>query len=899
MATTTGTTDLNVVVNAYGQSAGGVWPHFRLLIDGKDAGQATVSATNPSAYSFTTQVAAGQPHRVQVHYDNDASVNGQDRNLYVKSVNVNGHSLLPTQASYDRNALDGQDVVAGQEGMWWGGALTFDTPASYYAAATPVATTPAPTTGIDTITVNAKGIAGAHFNLLVDGKKVGEGTTGTTAKDFTFKTDLAAGTAHKVQVQYDNDGYYNGQDRSLSVNKITINGNAVLPTDGIVTYDKGALDGRDVVKGQSNLWWNGTLVVDAPKSYFPAGTTTVPPADTSAPVQGTGSDTITVSAKGAGSAHFSLLVDGKKVGEGTTTSTTKDFTFKTNITDLQAHKVQVQFDNDGVVNGVDRNLNVSKIAINGKSVLPTDGIVTYDKGALDGRDVVKGQAEMWWNGTLVVNADKSFFPANGTSTPTPTNPTPTNPTPADPGPSTPAPTGPAFYVAENGRDTWSGKLAAPNAAGTDGPFASLEKAQAAMRSSDISTTYVREGDYNLKSLLWLDGQDSGVRFAAYGSETPVIHGNAQQSVTIGLGGAKNVTLEGLTLTGGRADGHAVYANNASGLTFKNNTVEGGGYGITVENSANSKVTGNHFKSTGAESVYVKAGSNFTEVSDNLVQRPNAADRGDAGIWVNGSNDVKVTHNQIENSPAKAIAVGSVETTGSDATYRATIAFNKVINANLETTDGGGIYLINRQQDLTGHKVVNNEVTGTSVAAADPSQQVSWGIYLDDWTSGATVKGNLVHDNIGGVFLHGGWNNTVTDNLLASNSGAQIGLQQDVAWGGWKGKVMSNNIITQNIVDVTEGKAVHIYGPGTVGTFSENFYGHLEATERAFDVWPQVLRSGSTGTLADWQAAGYDRNSLTLDPQFTNPSQDNYGLPSNSVVFAHGFEAIPYGDIGLI
>ncbi|MCW2240942.1 carbohydrate-binding domain-containing protein [Azospirillum canadense] len=129
-----------------------------------------------------------------------------------------------------------------------------------------------------TITVNASGSpaggVNAHFKLLVDGQKIGEATVGTASKDFSFATNLTADQAHKVQVQYDNDTVINGQDRSLYVNKVTINGHAVSPTDGIVTYDKGALDGKDVVKGQSGLWWNGTLVVSADKSFFPATTAT-------------------------------------------------------------------------------------------------------------------------------------------------------------------------------------------------------------------------------------------------------------------------------------------------------------------------------------------------------------------------------------------------------------------------------------------------------------------------------------------------------------------------------------------------------------------------------------------------------------------------------------------------
>ena len=38
-----------------------------------------------------------------------------------------------------------------------------------------------------------------------------------------------------------------------------------------------------------------------------------------------------------------------------------------------------------------------------------------------------------------------------------------------------------WYVSPFGRDTWSGRLPQPNADGTDGPFATLARARAAMR----------------------------------------------------------------------------------------------------------------------------------------------------------------------------------------------------------------------------------------------------------------------------------------------------------------------------------------------------------------------------------------------------------------------------------
>ncbi|CAO3439803.1 carbohydrate-binding domain-containing protein [Azospirillum doebereinerae] len=137
---------------------------------------------------------------------------------------------------------------------------------------TPVSTNAAPTTAASTIVVNAKGtMAGgvnAHFTVLVDGKAIGEATVGTAVKNYSFATELTAGTDHTVQIRYDNDTYINGQDRNLTVGTVTVNGHSYAATDSAVTYDKGAFDGKDVVAGQSNLWWNGTLAVHADKSLF-------------------------------------------------------------------------------------------------------------------------------------------------------------------------------------------------------------------------------------------------------------------------------------------------------------------------------------------------------------------------------------------------------------------------------------------------------------------------------------------------------------------------------------------------------------------------------------------------------------------------------------------------------
>ena len=67
-------------------------------------------------------------------------------------------------------------------------------------------------------------------------------------------------------------------------------------------------------------------------------------------------------------------------------------------------KVDVVYTNDAAVNGVDRNLYVQQISTTDTAVLPTDAIVSLDKGsgdgAFDGQNVVAGTTGLYSNGAL-------------------------------------------------------------------------------------------------------------------------------------------------------------------------------------------------------------------------------------------------------------------------------------------------------------------------------------------------------------------------------------------------------------------------------------------------------------------------------------------------------------------
>lgn len=78
----------------------------------------------------------------------------------------------------------------------------------------------------------------------------------------------------------------------------------------------------------------------------------------------------------------------------------------------------------------------------------------------------------------------------------------------------PPPTSVTFYVSPNGSDFWSGRLPAPNAGSTDGPFATFDHARAYLQSINMAgltqvSVQFRAGTYYLPATETFTAADSG------------------------------------------------------------------------------------------------------------------------------------------------------------------------------------------------------------------------------------------------------------------------------------------------------------------------------------------------------------------------------------------------------
>jgi len=167
---------------------------------------------------------------------------------------------------------------------------------------------------------------GAHVNVIVDGQKIGSTYVGSTTATYSFTCpNLAANTAHDIQLVYDNDTVKSGQDRNLYLQSISVDGKSYAATSSYETYHAQA-GGQGDLASDGNMYWAGTAEFKLPASLFPSSPqqpTSPPPPPPPPPPAGfyvspTGSD----SNSGTAGSPFKTLAKALSAMQGSSTHTT-------------------------------------------------------------------------------------------------------------------------------------------------------------------------------------------------------------------------------------------------------------------------------------------------------------------------------------------------------------------------------------------------------------------------------------------------------------------------------------------------------------------------------------------------------------------------------------------------
>src|SRR5216684_4265071 len=384
---------------------------------------------------------------------------------------------------------------------------------------------------------------------------------------------------------------------------------------------------------------------------------------------------------------------------------------------------------------------------------------------------------------------------------------------------------------------------------------------------------------------------------------------ANLAKVIAINGASNITLGGLTIDGSTNNGTGVDIVNSSNITLEGNHIHSTGTGVHLSGSTQVQIHGNEINNTVGNAIALDSGSNYNTVAGNSIHDIGTLQAYSSGISFLGSSNNDFAHNNIYNISKFGVAGGS-NLGKADASYNNIIEYNSIDHTNLASSDGGGIMIIGTQQDWTGDIIRYNSVSNVTAAGTtswdgtagstflDPtSKLVSFGIYLDDFASGIQVYGNVLNHNIGGIDIHSGWNNTVTNNIVANGSGDALVVAAP-NWTGAGTVASSANVFDHNIVvanSATSGTS-QSGGSLTAASWDHNLYFGTQLNGAPFHIWG-VTGPNYANTLAQWQSHGFDAHSRVADPFFVDPARGDFSLAANSPARVLGFKDIPTALIG--
>ena len=398
-----------------------------------------------------------------------------------------------------------------------------------------------------------------------------------------------------------------------------------------------------------------------------------------------------------------------------------------------------------------------------------------------------------------------------------------------------------YFVSVTGSDRADG--ASPAA-----PFATLERAQSAVRRDRSKVVCLRAGTYLRTAPLKLTAADDDETWQYYGPDgvnSAVLDGAGKLAGgIISIDGASRVTVNGLKLQ--RFADYGIVAAGGG-----RNPV---GFGNTVENCDIGFNTTTTWNSGG---IYFWGSLPSSTIRNNYVH-----DLGSMGIGLN-SYDPGQSHN------------GSV------------ISGNVVLRAVQRMNDGGAIYVSHHGGDQTSHvSVTNNFIRDYGAAGV---QQVH-GIYLDDNANDVSVIGNVLGPpTAGGVvaghnratsafFVHNGHDNRIAGNIVDLGDSGQVSI---VIWGHDKASIagMAGNSFIGNIVlSHFSGRLKTVPGGGNEGYA----YYQNDVPASAFTIRNNLyFNYASGGKVFSHGLIVGDGNPVDKDPQISGWA---YAIASGSPVF---------------
>ena len=344
---------------------------------------------------------------------------------------------------------------------------------------------------------------------------------------------------------------------------------------------------------------------------------------------------------------------------------------------------------------------------------------------------------------------------------------------------------------------------------------------------------------------------------------------------------------------------AVVFSGARHCTLRGSTFSWiGGYGLKLTNrSEQCEFSRNHVHHAGQGGVLMQGGTaeqpHHCAVLGNVLEHLGLIYKHVAGVYLIHGSDHRIAHNRISDVPRYAI---SMKSQGEDRlSHRNIVEFNDIRRCNLETNDTGAIETLGYEHRDSGNLIRYNRILDSVGLATDVEGRIltphfTWGVYLDDYSSGTTITGNIIARTVnGGVCVHGGQNNVIQNNILIEGHDHQVRLQP-------RDDFMKGNRFRNNIVVYSRPEAALIFSWND----RRDLFSEWDANVywlRGGDLNTVAGRVTPLGSYAEWRAAGFDATSVVADPLFVDAAADDYRLQPGSPALPLGFVPIPVAKIG--
>ena len=257
-------------------------------------------------------------------------------------------------------------------------------------------------------------------------------------------------------------------------------------------------------------------------------------------------------------------------------------------------------------------------------------------------------------------------------------------------------------------------------------------------------------------------------------------------------------------------------------------------------------------------------------SNNLIYDIGLLEKQVAGVEIDISEQITVSHNSIYNVPRAGINIGDGCWGGH------IIEFNDVFDTVLETGDHGAFNSWGRDRFWAPNRAYMDSLTSQhpELILLDVRKPIvirnnrfrcdhGWDIDLDDGSSNYTIYNNVLLN--GGLKFREGFYRTAQNNIIINNS------FHPHVWFKNSGDVFTHNIVTAG------------YKPIQMKNWGTNINGNFFAT---------------AGALANAQKNGVDKNSVSGLLQFKDPVKGDYTILPGSPAFKIGFENFPQDQFGV-